>query len=153
MEFDVHIAKRVSEDKAKLAAVKASQKPSSHKSGSWAFAFAVVVSDNPMLFHILSSARLHVPLETCSSFCVPMTLATLTSTRIEGHGGPGPHVQSKGYRRVPLLEVLRGYPPNSQGHAHCQPARPSLAQPPAQPPRVPQVGSDRRADILPLGTN
>ncbi|KZP11389.1 hypothetical protein FIBSPDRAFT_1050828 [Athelia psychrophila] len=37
MEFDVHIAKRVSEDKAKLAAVKASQKPSSHKSGSWAF--------------------------------------------------------------------------------------------------------------------
>ncbi|KZP23195.1 hypothetical protein FIBSPDRAFT_858834 [Athelia psychrophila] len=34
MELDAHIAKRVSGDKAKLAAVKASQKPSPHKSGS-----------------------------------------------------------------------------------------------------------------------
>ncbi|KZP23164.1 hypothetical protein FIBSPDRAFT_463124 [Athelia psychrophila] len=114
MEFDVHIAKRVSGDKAKLAAVKASQsellsctlvevdanmrraEPSPHKPVSWAFAFAVVVSDNPMLFRIVSSARLHVPLETCSSFCVPMTLATLTSTGIEGHGGLGQNGQSEG---------------------------------------------------------
>ncbi|KZP27227.1 hypothetical protein FIBSPDRAFT_948842 [Athelia psychrophila] len=58
------------------------------------------------------------------------------------------------YRCVQLQgEVPLGDPPNSRDHAHCQPARDSLVHPPAQPPRVPQFGTDRRAGILPLGTN
>ncbi|KZP09720.1 WD40 repeat-like protein [Athelia psychrophila] len=84
-EYDVLIAKRVSE-KAKLAVVKVSfkrvavvyLKPSLHKLGSWAY--VMVVSANLMLFYIVSSARLHVPLETSSSHCVPTKPATLSST-------------------------------------------------------------------------
>ncbi|KZP23172.1 YVTN repeat-like/Quino protein amine dehydrogenase, partial [Athelia psychrophila] len=53
-EYDVLVTKHVSE-KAKLAVVKVS-------------------------YNIISSARIHVPLETSSSHCVLMTLATLTST-------------------------------------------------------------------------
>ncbi|KZP15701.1 hypothetical protein FIBSPDRAFT_76212 [Athelia psychrophila] len=74
-----------------------------------------------------------------------MSLATLTSTGnvadLEGHRGPGQERQGDVPQGDPLSRdhVSTGYISNPP---HIRSWR-------AQPPRVPQVGSDRRAGILP----